>query len=129
MSKFKVGDVVVGNSNVYSITRRGWKGIVVGTLEEGVTDRILQEEGDDIAVKGLQSHRIYSVKSKYFELVYPTEEKGEVTRTTDDILVELKSIEKKLSELAQTEAELKESLHRLQRELENRLGHKVEWSS
>ena len=39
------------------------------------------------------------------------------------------SIEKKLSELAQTAAELKEDLHCLQKELENRLGYKVEWFS
>ncbi|NDD98086.1 MAG: hypothetical protein EBZ93_11410 [Actinobacteria bacterium] len=64
MTKFKVGDVVIGNklANDYGITVEGWKGVVVEIDEEDTDNE------DDICVKGLPGKEKYWVDSNCFDL-------------------------------------------------------------
>lgn len=70
MSKFKVGDIVVGNreaSKHYGITKEGWKGRVIGVLENG-----------RIRAEGISEDTTpYFINEKFFDLV--TEEKQNKT--------------------------------------------------
>lgn len=67
-TKFKIGDKVVGNNKGrYSITKKGWKGIVINNNE-------LEEKGY-IKVDSLDRLESYIVEEKYFDLI---EEKKEV---------------------------------------------------
>lgn len=65
MSKFKVGDHVVGNHpNVYGITNLGWKGEVIN----------ISSDGRQIAVQALpgSGSGTYTVKEEYFDLIKST---------------------------------------------------------
>ena len=64
MTKFKVGDIVIGNklANDYGITVEGWKGLVIEVVRD-------PEEGeDDLWVKDLTGIERYWVESCYFDL-------------------------------------------------------------
>jgi hypothetical protein len=64
MTKFKVGDIVIGNklANDYGITVEGWKGLVIEVVQD-------PEEGeDDLWVKDLTGIERYWVESCYFDL-------------------------------------------------------------
>lgn len=80
MAKFKVGDNVIAKTNTsYDITTDGWRGTVVGTLENPNGYFILP--GDDIRVKGYGS---YSVESKYFDFDESTSKSNQkIVITTD----------------------------------------------
>jgi hypothetical protein len=64
MTKFKVGDIVIGNklADCYGITDKGWKGQVLEIDEDDV-----DSEGD-ICVKGFTEKEIYWVDSACFDL-------------------------------------------------------------
>lgn len=60
MTKFKVGDQVIGNKdNPYGISKRGWKGRVVGVRED-----LIEVCADK---NNLLEHR-FTVEGKYFDL-------------------------------------------------------------
>ena len=74
-TKFKVGDIIVGNDkNVYLHTARGVECKVVGFIKDTDT-------GDDIKVKIFGRDVEYPVHSKYFDLV----ETPKVTYTADTV--------------------------------------------
>jgi len=68
MSKFKIGDIVVGNreaSKHYGITKEGWKGRVVEVYSN---ERFLAKELSD-------HHVSYTLDDPYFDLVEQSKEK------------------------------------------------------
>lgn len=74
MSKFKVGDRVIGNSEgVYRTTKKGW----IGTVTE--------VNGDGIFVHGPESasDRGFYVSAKYFDLYAPAKAAQKIVVTTD----------------------------------------------
>lgn len=79
MTKFKLGDVVVGNkkaSDNYSETVEGWKGHVVEVLPKGV-----------IRVRDLEDGTVYCVDSRYFDLCKPNPKKKSKKFKVGDIVV------------------------------------------
>lgn len=77
MAKFKVGDKVIAKANTpYNVTTKGWRGTVVGTLENPNGQFI--RPGDDIRVKDDDRSNNYSVESKYFD-VCPSNQKIVIT--------------------------------------------------
>lgn len=63
MTKFKVGDKVIGTSNRYSITCRGWIGLVRNVRYDG---RVIEVQ--EWSKSGGLTGDIYSVDSAYFDL-------------------------------------------------------------
>ena len=81
MAKFKIGDNVVARTNApYVITTGGWRGTVVGTLENPNGYLILP--CDDICVKDNNNDDddYYSLNSKYFDF---DESNQKIVITTD----------------------------------------------
>lgn len=74
MSKFKVGDRVIGNSEGrYSITKKGW----IGTVTE-VCGNCIYVHGP-----GAFSEKGFAVLAKYFDLCAPAEVEQKIVVTTD----------------------------------------------
>lgn len=80
MAKFKIGDKVIAKKNdEYAITTDGWRGTVVGTLEN--PNGQIFAPGDDIRVKGNDGLH-FSVESKYFDFDESTSNQ-KIVITTD----------------------------------------------
>lgn len=60
MGKFKVGDIVVGNSNDYLYTKKGWRGEVVSIPREGLIE---------VRGEGPYGEATFCVSGSYFDLV------------------------------------------------------------
>lgn len=62
MSKFKVGNKIVGNAgaNRYCITKEGWEGVVEQTLSNGL-----------ISAKSLTDSKIFTLHENCFDLLDP----------------------------------------------------------
>lgn len=78
MNKFKVGDIVTGISDAYSITHHGYMGKVVK-----VFDLIgMGDDSMDMTVVGIDGHdnSDFKVWSKYFKLVKPVVKNGDKTK-------------------------------------------------
>lgn len=87
-AKFKVGDKVIAkNGAPYGITTNGWKGTVVGTRQNPNGHFIIP--GDDIEVKDNNTSLIYSVLSKYFDLVPECNQKIVITTNGKTTLARL----------------------------------------
>lgn len=79
MSKFKVGDLVIGNEDAdaeYSITKMGWIGEVIG---------IRDDDDEDVRVKNIEGYTKCEcwVDSSYFDLY----KKGNHVICADSILI------------------------------------------
>lgn len=63
--KFKVGDTIIGNAQAnarYSITTKGWKGVVIKILD------MIDSAGNVIEVRSINSDITYEVASNCFDL-------------------------------------------------------------
>lgn len=68
ISKFKIGDIVVGNhDNRYVITRKGWVGEVISIDESGETMCVKETDGTETPYP-------YEVEQKYFDLYETSKE-------------------------------------------------------
>ncbi len=64
--RFRVGDIVIGNAQAnarYSITTKGWKGVVIEIL-----DMIDSMDNDVITVRSINTDDTYDVACNCFDL-------------------------------------------------------------
>ena len=64
--KFKLGDTIIGNAHAgirYSITSKGWKGVVIEIL-----DMIDSIGNDVITVRSINTNDTYDVSANCFDL-------------------------------------------------------------
>lgn len=70
MSKFNIGDIVVGNHpDKYGVTKLGWEGMVVSISESSGTIELINQPGHNTGT--------YTVKPEYFDL------KGSTIKSTN----------------------------------------------
>ena len=63
--RFKVGDIVIGNAQAdmrYSITTKGWKGVVIKILD------MIDSAGNVIEVRSINTNNTYEVDCNCFDL-------------------------------------------------------------
>lgn len=88
MSKFKVGDVVVGNANanVYSVTCEGWLGTVINCYDDSM---VAKPSIPMISVQPLTGFGRYTVDPKFFDLVSKPVKENNVSMTKQALLDKL----------------------------------------
>ena len=63
--RFRVGDIVIGNAQAnarYSITTKGWKGVVIKILD------MIDSAGNVIEVRSINTNNTYEVACNCFDL-------------------------------------------------------------